>query len=291
MKYFRVGVIIVAIMLLSFSVFQLFSGPPNHIAPDGLPAQMGDKIRIVSLAPSITEIVCAVGGRKNLVGITEQCNYPEDITGVESVGSMTSPSIEKIIALRPDVVIATKTGGNRLDTALKLEEAKIPLLAISDATIDELCDSMQRIGDLLGHRRAAYSLTQNLKSAASEFRLNSNYWGEHKVLWIVARDPLFAAGTDTLYSDILRGSMLSNAVNLKGYNEISMEILLSNPPGFIFDMSGGEQGWLKKRLGENLPTIVIQLEPDRFSRPGPRLAAAIHELNDKIRASLEKARR
>ncbi len=236
-------------------------------------------LRVVALAPSLCETVFALGAGDSLVGVTEFCDRPEEAKRIPRVGSMVSPSVERILMLRPDVVLATRTGGNRRETAAALERAGIRTLAVDDSSIEALGEAFARIGKLLGREREAERLRRSLEEAADEAARAAGRWKGKRAVWLVGFDPPFAAGRGTLYDDITARLGMANALEAGGWREVSAEWLLLSPPEVVFDISGAKPGEWKERLGA-MPrgTAWLALPQDDLARPGPGLVRGLRKL-------------
>src|SRR3990172_9537963 len=105
--------------------------------------------RIVSLAPSLTEIVFLLGRDGSLVGVTRFCNVPAAASGLPKIGGVSDPAVERIVALSPDLVLCT-TDGNPRDKVRALEEMGIPCFAVAPQNLDAVFTAIERVGALLG---------------------------------------------------------------------------------------------------------------------------------------------
>src|SRR5260221_13438127 len=135
-----------------------------------LPAQI---MRIVSLAPSLTETVYALGLQDKLVGDTEYCDYPPDATKKHKVGGAINPNMEEIALLKPDVVLVVKSL-NRLETVRALEQLGIPVYSADPHDVTAVLASMKRLSEVLGAEGAGAALEAKLRErlAAIHAKLN-----------------------------------------------------------------------------------------------------------------------
>src|SRR4029077_3130042 len=117
--------------------------------------------RVVSLAPSMTESIYALGMDDLLVGDTDYCDYPADAVKKHKVGGAINPSLEEIASLKPDVVLVTK-GLNRLETVQAIERLGIAAYATDPHTVDEIRSSVHRLADVLGNPAAGEALDSEL---------------------------------------------------------------------------------------------------------------------------------
>ena len=107
--------------------------------------------RIISLAPSNTEILFALGLDDRVVGVTEYCSYPEAATGKPKVGGFSTVDIEKVVSLEPDLVLATRIHGKTVIPAL--EELGLTVVALTPSSLDDVLNSITLVGRLTGHHR------------------------------------------------------------------------------------------------------------------------------------------
>src|SRR5262249_26843316 len=163
--------------------------------------------RIVSIAPSITEILFALGAGDRVVGVTTYCNYPEAAKAKPKVGGYTTPSLEAILALRPDQVIMMN---NRPDVAQKLRQTGIDVVELQTENLAGIYESIRVISEKIGLPERGRSLTQSIRK---ELQNVANATGPRaRVLFIVGRRP--GAVADLI--GVGRGSYLSELIGLAG---------------------------------------------------------------------------
>src|SRR6266550_8384812 len=142
--------------------------------------------RIVSTAPSITEILFALGAGDQVVGDTTYCNFPEAAKAKPKVGGYTTPSLEAILALRPDQVIMTKS---RPDVAQKLRQTGIDVLAVQPDNLAGIYESIRLIADKIGESARGRSLIQSIEHDLHEAAAAAGNGFRPKVLFVVGRTP------------------------------------------------------------------------------------------------------
>lgn len=238
--------------------------------------------RVVTLAPNLTEIVYAAGGGERLVGVDDFSNYPPEVRRLPRVGGM-QPDVEKIVALRPDLVLAS-TEGNQPGIAPSLAAADVPLFVVRTDRLHEIATSLARVGDVLG--------TGNGETAASTLRDQIRRQlrrrdARPRILFAVWADPLYVAGRETFTDDLFALTGGRNAVSVKGWPQYSHEALLANPPDIILHPGGTVSRAAVERLFAAVPSVlrrvqIVAVDDDRFTRPGPRVALAAATLNDII---------
>jgi len=196
--------------------------------------------RIVSVAPSITEILFALGAGDQVVGVTTYCKYPEAAKTRPKIGGYTTPNVEAILALRPDQVFMVK---NRPDVAQKLRTAGIDVLEIQEESLAGIYDSIRKISEKIGVPARGRSLTESIEKELKQVADTPITGPKPRVLFVVGRTP----GTVLDLSVVGRGSYLSELIALAGgenvfadalvpYPQVGMEEVIRRNPDVIIDM-------------------------------------------------------
>ncbi len=159
--------------------------------------------RLISLAPSITETLYALGAGDLLVGDTNYCDYPPEARLKPHVGQLLNPSLEKIVALKPDLVLASPEA-NRRETADQLERLHIPLYGVTARTLDETLRSIADLGGVIGREQEAKQLDEQLRRRVERVENEVRGRPRPKVLFVVWNRPLISAGPHTFISDVIR---------------------------------------------------------------------------------------
>jgi ABC-type Fe3+-hydroxamate transport system substrate-binding protein len=232
--------------------------------------------RAVTLAPNLTEMIFAVGAGERIVGADDFSNFPAAARALPKVGGM-QPNIEKIVALRPDLVIAS-TEGNHPNLAPALAAANVPLFVIRTDRLDQIPTAMIRLGRLFGVDTTR--VVRELEAAvAAQKRVRPN---PPRVMFAVWTDPLYVGGRDTFTDDILQLTGATNAVEVTGWPQYSLESLVAAPPDLILYPRGAvtpeQLTALQKRVPE-LKAKIVAVDEDIFQRPGPRVVEAARRLN------------
>src|SRR5262245_12182233 len=249
--------------------------------------------RIVSVAPSITEILFALGVENEIVGVTTYCNYPEAAKAKPKVGGYTSPNLEAILALRPNQVIMMK---NRPDVAQKLRQTGIDVVELQPENLGSIYASIRVISEKIGLPERGRSLTQSIQKELQNVARNAT-GPRARVLFIVGRRP--GAIADLI--GVGRGSYLSELIGLAGaenvladadvpYPRINMEEVIRRDPDVIIDMGHNQmvtdsQKQIVKELWKNFPFLravqrdaVFPISADYFVTPGPRVVQAVRDI-------------
>jgi len=244
--------------------------------------------RIVSLAPSVTETVYALGAQERLVGDTDFCDYPPDAQKKQKVGGALNPSLEEIAALHPDVVLAAKRL-NRLETVLALQTLHIPAYATDPETVEQIISSTLRLADILGVPDAGDSVASDLRRRLDELQERLAKVTPSRVLFVVWDEPLISVGKDTFITDALRYAGATSVVeSTQSWPQISLEEIVRLQPDFLVftqnHASGGtvdvealatRPGWRGLEAVRRHRYAVIS---EAVNRPAPRIVSAIEDL-------------
>jgi len=247
-----------------------------------------DVRRIVTLAPNLTEIVYALGLEDRLAGDTNYCDTPPAAKLKPHVGSPVSPSLEAIVALHPDLVLAT-TSINRVATADALKRLGIPVYTSDARTVRGMLDSIAHMADLMGATAQGAALVGRLQARLDALRARLGDQKPVDVLFLVWVDPPSTVGQNTFIADALRWAGARSVIESKqNYPRVSFEEVVRLEPDYIVltaDHEGAEEnegaslrarpGWSQIRAVEQGHVAVVGSEMDR---PSPGLIDGIEEL-------------
>ncbi len=254
--------------------------------------------RIISMAPSNTEILYALGLGDKIVAVTDYDNYPPEVKQKQSIGGFSTPDFETIISLSPDLVVAANL--QWMDVITALEDRGVPVLVIDPKTIDQLLDGITLVGQATGATDKAAEVVKGLRKrvdAVTGVMVSSSMPG---VLYIVWHDPLMVAGQGTLIDDMIsRAGGRNVAHDLNGYAEMSVEaVVAANPQVIIVSNSMGEgmDAPLKfaqadERLNGTDARVnnrVFPIDSDLADRPGPRAIDALEQFARLVHPELYK---
>jgi iron complex transport system substrate-binding protein len=243
--------------------------------------------RIVSLVPSVTELVFALGGETRLVGITDHCDFPPEARRKPSVGGMVSPSLETIVALRPDVVVATDSG-NRQETVGQLRRLGIPVYLVRANRFGEVLEVATRIGQLIGREPATAALTVRLQARVDAVARAVSWRPRPRVLYVLWPEPLIVPGRDAIVTELIQlaGGESITAGEPSDYSRFSIEAAVVRAPEVIVLARHGTGSGLLARdkwdaLTE-LPAVragrVYAVDGDLLHRYGPRIVDGLEHL-------------
>jgi iron complex transport system substrate-binding protein len=245
--------------------------------------------RIVSLAPSNTEILFALGLGDRVVGVTNYCNYPPEATTKPSVGDYTEPNIEVIITMEPELVLATEEHEAMIE---QLESHGITVVGLNPKNVDEVLTTITLVGTITSQDDEAASLVEDMQKRINAITAKTNTLSaseKPRVFYIIWHDPIWTVGAETFHDELIQ---LAGGVNIAhdliGYVDISLEAVIDSNPQVI--IAGVGMG-----TGEDLPLQFVQTEErlevidarqngriysadmDIVSRPGPRIVDALEE--------------
>lgn len=232
---------------------------------------------IVSLAPSVTETIFAIGAGDMIKGRTEYCTYPVEAEDITVVGNMTDPSIETIISLEPDIVIASTH--YKVEVLDQFKDAGINVIAKdSPNTLDEIYDYTLQIGDIIGKNKEARDLVSSMKSKVENVEMLIKEIKHRPSAYYVVRTGQggeYTAGRDTFISeviDITGGTNIADDVTGWSY---TLEKLIDNNPDIIFGSADGYNIMTNNPNYSNLNAIqnekYIIVNTDIFNRASQRL--------------------
>jgi iron complex transport system substrate-binding protein len=245
----------------------------------------GGAKRIVSLAPSVTEILFAIGAGERLVGVCSFCDYPAEVTKIPRVGTFTAPSIEAIVAARADLVIAAR-GPATMRAVEAVRRIGVPVLIVEDATLVAVWEAIEDIGRHTAREEEAARLTDRLRRRLDAVRSTVAGTTRRRVLVVVGQVPLIVAGAETFVDDLIR---VAGGVNVAAdagqpWPRLSLEAVLAWAPEVIIDSALGHEQGADSGLWSRFPTLpavrdgrVHAYRSFAALRGGPRLADAAEE--------------
>lgn len=248
--------------------------------------------RIVSLSPSCTEILAALGLLDRVVGITDVCDYPPKVQNKTRIGGYSAISIEKVAATRPDLIIASDLTPK--ETVSRLSEIGLQVIVVAPKNIDHVLKDIRLVGEITGTGPQAEELAANLsrRIAAAQPARESGF--RPTVVHVVWYKPLYVSGNNTLQNDVISNAGGMNVfVHRSGWSTVSLEeFLLTNPDIILVSGGGGMDSSEKDVILDefmanpqyaSLAAVknhhVYAVNADIISRPGPRIADAAEEVS------------
>jgi len=249
---------------------------PAGSAPDVLAAENS---RIVSLAPSVTETVFALGAGPQLVGVSQYCGYPPAALKLPKVGSFLTPNVEAIAALRPTLIIGLGMSSDQRQIRA-LEAMGYPTLMVNDSSVAEVRQSIRIVGRRIGRPDEAGRLLEAIRSHLSRIRKRLNGAKHVKVLMVVGHQPMVAVGSGTYLAELLKLAHGDNiAAGLaQAWPRVNLEYIIAARPEVILDGQMGNDASLPGEFWDRYPTIpavrnhrIYGYPQDPIMHPGPRL--------------------
>jgi iron complex transport system substrate-binding protein len=244
-------------------------------------------MRIVSLAPSITETVFVLDEGERLVGVTDYCDYPPEATKKPRVGGISTPSFEAILALRPDLVLATSES-NYAEHVQRLTAIGLPVYVIRPVDFETVLESIERIGAVLGREDAARARVASMRREADAIARAVAGSPRPRVLYVVWPNPLIAPGRGTLITELLQragGESVTGGEPVP-YPRLSLETVVERRPERIIVGRHGQataedllRGWDRlTAVAAVREGRVHAVDGDLVHRPGPRMIEALRAL-------------
>jgi len=243
--------------------------------------------RIISLVPSVTEILFTIGAQDRLVGVTDFCDYPAEARRKPSVGGMLAPSLETMVALKPDLVVAT-TSGNRHETFDQLARLKIPVYLVNPITVADVLDLLSRLGRLTDRGEGAGRAVATLRERIQAVSVRVAGRPRPRVLYVLWPDPLIVPARGALVSELiaLAGGDSVTADGGQGYPRYSVEAALArNPEVIILASHGSERSPLVRSKWERfsqVPAVAAgrlhTMDGNLMHRYGPRMVDGLEKL-------------
>jgi iron complex transport system substrate-binding protein len=293
------------IITASISAVIILSAYGQPAAAKTAEDQMGREIRvpddpkrIVALAPSITEIIFALGQQDRLKGITQYSNYPAEASTLPKVGSYVRLDLERIVALNPDLCIAIKDG-NPKAIIDRLESLDIPVFAVNPHNLDSMLETIQKIGGILNASQNAKTLVTDMRSRIQlvDARV-SRIDCRPRVFIQIGISPIISAGTNTFIHElIVRAGGINVAAGHSTYPHFSREQVLALAPDVLIITSMARSGAYEKAKADwnrlsDIPAVrqkrIYTVNSDVFDRPSPRLLDALEILTRLIHPELFK---
>jgi iron complex transport system substrate-binding protein len=257
--------------------------PPQYFFDDlgRLVAINGTPQRIVSLSPSITETLFALGLDDRVVGVTDWCDFPPETLEKEKVGGYTTPDIEKIVALTPDLILVAH--GTPMEVINTMVGLGLTLFGIKTTDLDDLLNDIKRVGEITDKEVEAYTLTSEMESRIQAVTNQTEELEERpRVFYIIWDDPLQTAGSGTFIHELIeKGGGANICGNITGYPIISIEeVVARNPEVIITSSWPGVYEWAMNETTLNATDArqnnrVFVCDDNLAQRPGPRLVEGL----------------
>ncbi len=241
--------------------------------------------RLVCLAPSITETVYALGRGDDIVGITDYTKFPPEAKQKQSVGGVIDPSLEKVVSLQPDLVLAIADLNNR-DVTQAIERLGLPVFVLDPHGLHDIYRSIKDIGEASDAQREATALVTKLQAREEAVRQRVSGKSKPEVFFLLWPDPITTAGRGAFITELIEvAGGKSMTVDLPNeWPRISFESVLSRQPEYLLLIRGSdvtldvlrrEGNWVRLKAVKN--GMVIYAD-ERILFPSPSIFDALEDL-------------
>ena len=255
--------------------------PVNYVFDDlgRLVAINGTPEKIVSLAPSNTEILFALGLGDRVVGVTDYCDYPPEALNKTKVGGYATPDIEKIVALNSDLILVAY--GTPMDVINSMVGLGLTVFGIKTTDLADLINDIRRIGEITDKEIEAQALTSEMESKIQGVTNQTEGLEQRpRVFYIVWHDPLWTAGSETFIHELIeKGGGVNICQNITGYTTISIEEVVARDPEIII-ASEWSYNWALNATelastNASQTGRIYTCDDNLVQRPGPRLVEGL----------------
>jgi iron complex transport system substrate-binding protein len=292
------GVLALAVAVSSGCGARTGAGAPTG-PPTGSPArEVADSVgrlvrvperpeRVITLAPSLTEVVFALDAGDRLVADTSFCDYPPEATAKPHIGDTQHPDLERIVALKPDLVLLS-TASQLEETVARLDRVGIPVFVTEERDLDGVLAGIERLGDLLGEPAKGRALATRLRDRTSAVRERVANRPVPRVFFMVGDRPLFTAGRGTFVNDLIlrAGGRSISGDETADWPTYSPEAVIARAPDIIVIPVAthgiAAEGMALPEMLRETPAAragrVVRIDADLLMRPGPRLVDGLEQL-------------
>jgi iron complex transport system substrate-binding protein len=255
--------------------------------------------RVISLAPSVTEMLYAIGLDQEIVGVTQFCDYPPAALAKPKVG-YSNPNIESIVALQPDLVLAPREF-LRSGTLDKLEQVKIPAFILEAKAIEDIPSHIQTLGRMLGRSATADRVATDMRQRMGEIKKKTESLPRPRLLYVLNSQPLITVGPGSFIHQLieLAGGANIAAAAKSAYPRLNMEAVIKEDPEILLFPVGRSEGippgeqqlWRRwSMLSAVKHDRFHQIESNLLNRPGPRIVEGLEHLLRIIHPDAAKTR-
>lgn len=243
------------------------------------------KQRVISLSPANTELAYAAGLGENLIAVSAYSDFPEPAKKLEQVSDWQGLNVERIIALKPDLILAWR-GGNPQRPLDQLASLGIPIIYFDPQTIDDVINSVTELAQYSPNPELAQENIEKMRAILVSYNNKDNAVNKTKRVFIqLGTQPLFSAGNHTLQNDVVRfcGGENIFANSPVQWPQVSREQVLTRKPDVIIMTGSAEQEKAVKEFWHSqLNVPIIRLNEDWFHRADPRIVNATEQLCEQL---------
>lgn len=237
----------------------------------------GEDARVVSLAPAVTEIVYFIGSEKNLVGVTSVCDYPDEAKQKEKVGDFTNPNMERIVSLKPTIVIGMDLNEKKM---ARFRELGIKYINLKCDTISQIGEAIQIIGKLCNNEAVGLEKSKEFIRKIEEIKKRSIYRKNRPKVFVVIYDkPYITAAKGSIVDEVIE---IAGGENIAGesrepYPLYSVESVIAARPDIIIT----EKNMNIERI-KGTSMVINDIDPSLYMRAGPRIIKGIEIFYEKF---------
>ena len=262
-------------------------------------ANAAAQMRIVSLAPSVTETLFALGAGPEVVGVSQYCDYPPQVRDLPRVGSFLTPNLEAIIALRPTLVVGLELSSDVREIRA-LNSMGYPVLLVSDDSLQQIETSIEKVGARINRQDDAHRLVAQIQSQIAAVQNRLAHAKPLRALMLVGHQPIVAVGPGTYLDELMRIARADNIADAVGqqWPHLSMEFIIAMRPEVVLDGAMGTDQSSSISFWEKYPTIpavrdhrVYGYAEDPMLHAGPRVGQSLEIIARKIHPEAWNRRR
>ncbi|ADL69742.1 periplasmic binding protein [Thermoanaerobacterium thermosaccharolyticum DSM 571] len=240
--------------------------------------------RIVSLSPSTTELIYAIGAGKDVVGVTNYDNYPPEVKSVAKVGGYEGPNIEAILAQKPDIVFASNLSGK--DQMETLQKSGIPVVVLEAQNINQIYDSIKILGEIIGNVEKGNEIINKMKDKIKEINYKVKDLPKVNVFYVVDTNGNWTAGKGTFIDELITLAGGNNvASDANGWAQYSMEKLMQKNPDVIITSQHATNanniknmpGYKDTKAAKDGKIFIISND-DIVTKPSNRIVLGLEEI-------------
>jgi iron complex transport system substrate-binding protein len=278
------------VLLVILGVVSPLASAAGQSSASGSAAELPE--RVVSLVPSVTETLFALGAGDLVVGVSNQCDYPERVAALPRVGGFLAPVIERVVSLQPDLVITSPSPGNQSGVNA-IKAAGIRVLVVRDATLEQLNAAILQVAAAVGRLDEGRKVVDAIDAELEAVRARVAGLPRPPVALVVGHRPLVLAGPAGYLGELLNIAGARNVADEAGgaWPVVDPEFLVASAPEVLFDVGMGSEassgdplarwsGW--PAMPALLKRRVYASDGDLLLRPGPRVGRAAQLVADYV---------
>jgi len=282
--------LVLFVIILSIALFSNQKSPESSIDSTQIPQ------RIISLAPSITETLFAIGAGPQVVGVTKYCDYPSATESLPKVGGFIDPNIEAIVALQPDLVVLLT---NHAGVIKQLKQLNINVLPVSNTSLDDIKQTITTLGQATEHKDKAKQIVDNINAKIAVIKAKVANLPKPRVMIAMGHSigsenitQVFIAGKHDFFNDLIELAGGTNAyqgthlkvpsVSIEGIMQLNPQVILDvfpEPDDHRDDLNLILKRWHKMRYVDAIKNNRIHIiEEDYATIPGPRIFLLLEQI-------------